>query len=523
MNAENGRAILDNNTVNEPIEGNDVTTVSSNVSNIFESLALLSFVEYDQRRKSEAKALGIRVGTLDREVELARKVVNEQDSTNSLFSVTEPWPDRVDGNHLLLELQSVFKQYSIIPDGAEIALPLWVLGTYVFDIFRIYPMLGLVSPEKRCGKSTVMTILKAISQRSILASNISRAAVYRVIEAWRPTLLIDEADTFLKGNDELRGIINSGHTKDAAFVIRTEGDNHEPKKFSTWAPKAIAMIGDMPDTNRDRSIVLTMRRRKPGERINKIALGFGENCESLRQKCLRWAMDNQLNLGNACTVVPDIGNDRASDNWTSLLTIAEVIGGDWMKEAIKAMKILSEYDEGDNIGPMLLNDIKTIFEDKNVEQIFSEDLVKTLIELEERPWGEWSKGKPISTNKLSRLLKPYKIRTQTIRFNLETKKGYKLKSFDDVFSRYLSTEPQNIEHSNVTPSQVNCEAGIKDNQNDTPNENVTDHNDTYHNDVTDENMLRPNNGKDCDGVTDENTTSGTCEKNISKPDRRVEI
>ena len=132
--------------------------------------------------------------------------------------------------------------------GAEVALPLWVLGTYVFNLFRIFPMIGLVSPEKRCGKSTVLTLLKALCCKSILASNISTAAIYRVIEAWQPTLLIDEADTFLKDNDEMRGIINSGHTKDTAYVIRTEGDNYEPKKFSTWAPKAIAMIGDMPDT-----------------------------------------------------------------------------------------------------------------------------------------------------------------------------------------------------------------------------------------------------------------------------------
>src|SRR5213593_2916380 len=36
----------------------------------------------------------------------------------------------------------------------------------------------------------------------------------------RPTLLIDEADTFLQGNDELRGILNSGYSRKTAYVVR---------------------------------------------------------------------------------------------------------------------------------------------------------------------------------------------------------------------------------------------------------------------------------------------------------------
>jgi type I restriction enzyme S subunit len=33
-----------------------------------------------------------------------------------------------------------------------------------------------------------------------------------------------------------------------AFVIRTVGDGHEPRRFSTWGAKAIALIGKLPDT-----------------------------------------------------------------------------------------------------------------------------------------------------------------------------------------------------------------------------------------------------------------------------------
>jgi hypothetical protein len=71
----------------------------------------------------------------------------------------------------------------------------------------------LKSPEMRCGKTTVLIILQLLTPNSELASNISPAAIFRYIEQHRPTLLIDEADTFVKRNDEIRNILNSGHTR----------------------------------------------------------------------------------------------------------------------------------------------------------------------------------------------------------------------------------------------------------------------------------------------------------------------
>jgi putative DNA primase/helicase len=62
--------------------------------------------------------------------------------------------------------------------------------------------------------------------------------------------LIDEADTFLKENDELRGILNSGHRR-GGQILRTVGEDYEPRQFLTWAPVAIAMIEQLPDTLHD--------------------------------------------------------------------------------------------------------------------------------------------------------------------------------------------------------------------------------------------------------------------------------
>ena len=50
-------------------------------------------------------------------------------------------------------------------------------------------------------------VLNGLVPRALSASNITAAALFRTVEAYSPTLLVDEADTFMT-SDELRGILN---------------------------------------------------------------------------------------------------------------------------------------------------------------------------------------------------------------------------------------------------------------------------------------------------------------------------
>ena len=63
---------------------------------------------------------------------------------------------------------------------------------------------------------------------------------------YQPTLLIDEADSFLKrddgrDNEELRGILNAGHSRNGV-VIRTVGEDFEPRAFKVFGPVAYAWL-----------------------------------------------------------------------------------------------------------------------------------------------------------------------------------------------------------------------------------------------------------------------------------------
>src|SRR5204862_5702809 len=112
------------------------------------------------------------------------------------------------------------KRLVVLPQWAAETFALWTLHTYAFQLRDVSTYIGLESPEKRCGKTTLLSVLSELVSRPIVAANISSPAFFRVIEETRPTLLIDEADTFLQGNEELKGILNSGYKRKTAYVVR---------------------------------------------------------------------------------------------------------------------------------------------------------------------------------------------------------------------------------------------------------------------------------------------------------------
>jgi hypothetical protein len=133
---------------------------------------------------------------------------------------TDPWPKPVDGAELLHQLTCTLQRFVVMPKWAPETVALWILHTYAFELRQVSTYLGVDSPEKRCGKTTLLTVLTELVNRPVVASNISPPALFRAIEEVRPTLLIDEADTLLSGNDEIRGILNAGYSRKTAFVLR---------------------------------------------------------------------------------------------------------------------------------------------------------------------------------------------------------------------------------------------------------------------------------------------------------------
>jgi hypothetical protein len=371
------------------------------------------------------------------------------------------------------------------------------------------PGLAIQSPEKRCGKTTLLDILRATVKSGLPTCNITPAAFFRVVEKYRPCLLIDEADTFLANNDEIRGFLNSGHTRGNAFTLRCVGDDHEPKHFSTWAPRAIALIGQLHDTLVDRSIIIDMRRKLPSEKVEQVPMTLLDDCKPLRQKLLRWVKDTELNEDIPVTL-PKTGNDRQTGNWTPLYRIAKKAGGHWPDSVNKTLlEALENSEPEEHLSIQLLRDIKTVFESHWSDRLFSSDLVTALLSIEDGPWQDSNYGKGLSQNLLGRMLRRFKIRPRTIRTGSVTKKGYEKKQFEKAVERYLNTgetffsasdPPKQPSHRhNVEPVRV-CGGSTTV---------------TNSKNVTVVNPLKPAETLACDGVTDEKGVNG--EKKEKKP------
>ena len=242
--------------------------------------------------RAQLKEAGARVGELDEAIKPPRA---SQDGSGGEVSwpETEPWPDPVNGADLLDDITKLLLRFLVMPKDAAEAVALWSVLTHCHDAAEHSPILAVTSPVPRCAKTKLLELLAGLVFKALSTANITASALFRSIEKWPPTLLIDEGDTFLRDNEDLRGIINSGHGRSTAYVIRSEGDDHEPRRFGTWAPKALAAIRGLPGTVADRSIEIQMQRKRPSDQIERFSeRRVRARLTILRRKAARWALDD---------------------------------------------------------------------------------------------------------------------------------------------------------------------------------------------------------------------------------------
>ncbi|GKS70222.1 putative DNA primase/helicase [Nitrosomonas sp. PY1] len=481
-------------------------------------LAKLHPLEYDKVRQDEADKLGLsRVAELDKSVKQARKQSVED---NAPFANIEPYAEPVNPLQLLNEISATIRQFIVLEKYQADIAALWVAVCWSTDDIQTAPILLINAPERACGKTQLLTLLAKLAPRATQLSGISPSVLFRMIEKYQPTLFIDEVETVLKDNEDLRGLLNAGHTRDSAFVWRSvaAGDDFEPKRFNVWGMKAIAGINaiKLAETVTSRSIVFELRRKKPNEKVDRLRFAEPLLFERLTAQLARFSKDYSNQVRETRPVLPDELGDREQDNIEPLLQIAYVAGDHWPDTATNAaLKIFQASHSAQSTANELLSDIQEVFETKNVGKMSTADLITALVSDDEKSWQTYNRGKPLSPKQLANKLKSFGINSRTIRIGFETPRGYELNQFSDVFERYLThnthspflsaTLPQSSIHKALLVAddvadknpKCNSETNVLDRKNVAHSENLSA-------------TRKPAPALDCDNVADRTPPAVNC-------------
>jgi uncharacterized protein DUF3631 len=371
------------------------------------------------------------------------ETVSADGEVRALFD-TEP----VGAESLIVRaIESFLSKYVVLPKSTALPLALWALLTFTFDSFDACPYLAVTSPAPRCGKTRLLECLELIVWEPRRASNISEAALFRTIEKFKPTLLLDEAET-LSGKSEraeyLRQILNAGN-RIGAKVTRCvgQGASLDAKDFSVFCPKVLAGIGNFPQTIADRSIVIAMQRRRDSERVARFLLRTaGPEGKALRERAEAFVIQRREEIGAAYLATNlEFLSDRDAEAWAPLFAILAVADPLRLAELQVCAESLSNTKaanaEDDSLSLRMLADVREVWP-KTEAKIFTGDLIARLKEIEDGPWVSYEK---LDGRRVGRFLKPFGIKSATVQIGDGNRKGYYREHAETAFGRYLASLP----------------------------------------------------------------------------------
>ena len=370
-------------------------------------------------------------------------LVSEQ-KQGQLVAEIEPYHEPVTHDEIYTALYSLVHEHMAIDEPLKVAFVLWVIFTYLTDISDFAPIAWITAPERQCGKSTLLGLFERVVNKPMAFNNITQAVLYRVMEQFKPTLLIDEIDTSIKDKKELLGIVNAGYSRHASNVPRMNQDKGGiVEKFDVFGAKVFSGIGEMKGTFASRAIRFELRRKTNSDKVkrfNKRTLPH-ETTNEIQSKVKRWAVDNRQAVQAVETPLLQI-NDRDFDNWEILLQIATVLGV--YDKALQACLTICNRKDEPSLNEMLLSDIREVF---TTERIKSVDLLARLNADDEKCWSTFKNGSPMDIYQLATKLRKFGITSKGMRVAGEpgTVKGYERADFVKVWANYLP--PQELEQN----------------------------------------------------------------------------
>ncbi len=428
---------------------------------IVKQCASLNEMCYQLARRKHAKSIGIKLSVLDQQVarERARRRGNDKAAPAEDEDIH---PERVNDIAGILDVARAEVEQYVVADPMQLDMAVvWALHSHfthhlAIDL-AISPRLLITAPSPECGKTTLLEAVGELTARPLELSSISSAAFFRLNDAQRPTLLIDELQGLLGrrgGNAELEGILTASHRRRSAKTVRVEENEHkklEPRTFDSWGTYAATCAGRLSYALESRCLKVTLRRALPGEVKKHLQDGTSETLVTCRRKFARWAQDQS---GLPDVLLPPVLANRRGDNWRPLFRIAALAGGRWPQRIEAAALAAIGQPMSTDVIVALLTDIREILGAR--DRILTTELIEALRSLEDPSW-DWTtcyRGGPVNAywlrDRLANVLDP--PGAKVFKVGRKTRHGYEARQFHDANKRYIQPHNSN-EHDGAEPKR----------------------------------------------------------------------
>jgi|ERR1019366_5469469 hypothetical protein len=359
--------------------------------------------------------------------------------------------DPVNGSQVLDSLVLFLRDHVRLRDDEYSVLAVWLLHCHAWPAWTRTPYLHVFSATELCGKTLLLELLQMLLPNGrLLASMSSEALLARVIERDHPPLLLDEIDKLKRGNKEMfaavMAVINSGYKKSGCrdILVPCKG-GWEAKALSTFCPKVLAGISDLPADTTSRCIPIAMERMFHEDRVQEIDEYItGPRANELFNRAADWAKPNLKRLRDARPDAPAALGHRQREVSRPLLAVADAVGDGWGERIRGALvRLFASRDAlpSLNIRIQLLHDLLDVFGDG--QKLASEYLATELGKIEASPWSAWGKSqRPINQTQLAWEMKDFRVFPKSQRNDDGTnRKGYDRADFEPLWKRYPKNPP----------------------------------------------------------------------------------
>lgn len=196
---------------------------------------------------------------------------------------------------LIEKIKTFIHKYLELSEFFEEITPYYVLFTWIYDNFKELPYLRAIG-DTGCGKSRFIKVIGSICYKPTFTSGaVTTAPIFRMIDEYNGTLIIDEADMkYSEADADLVKILNCGYQTGIPVIRCGDGkDSFNPIPFQVFGPKLLASRNSFKDDAlENRCLLEKMRGLKRKDIVFNLDDSFEIEAQELRNMLLCWRLKN---------------------------------------------------------------------------------------------------------------------------------------------------------------------------------------------------------------------------------------